>query len=356
MRRRAFLRRAGFGSAVFLGGGLAGRATAETVDPAVACELPYTAATEGVTGVGGGGGAGAGGGSQGPLAAAAGATQTYGGGFGPPTSLREDELMAATNLPPLEPVAPGETRLHEWTVTGRQIEVADGVVVDAWTYAGTVPGPVLRVSEGDRLRVGVRNLTAHPHNLHLHGRHAPDMDGWEPIAPGEAFAYEVTCEPFGLHPYHCHSSPLAQHIARGLYGAMVVDPPGGRPPAHEVLLVLGGWDPRGVGRSEIVTWNGVAGGYATYPIKVPVGELVRCYVLNMLEYEPVGSFHLHAQTFDVFRTGTRLEPDEHTDTVTLGQGERAIVEFTLPEPGRYMFHPHQHHLAERGAMGWFAAI
>ena len=100
----------------------------------------------------------------------------------------------------------------------------------------------------------------------------------------------------------------------------------------------------------------MAGFFSAHPITVPVGEPVRLYVVNMLEYEPVGSFHLHAQTFDVYRSGTRPEPDEHTDTVTLGQGERAVLELTLPERGRYMFHPHQHHLADAGAMGWFAAV
>jgi FtsP/CotA-like multicopper oxidase with cupredoxin domain len=76
----------------------------------------------------------------------------------------------------------------------------------------------------------------------------------------------------------------------------------------------------------------------------------------MVASDPVGGFHLHAQTFDVYRSGTRLEPDEHTDVVTLGQAERAILESRLPQRGRYMFHPHQESMAERGAMGWFAAI
>jgi FtsP/CotA-like multicopper oxidase with cupredoxin domain len=122
------------------------------------------------------------------------------------------------------------------------------------------------------------------------------------------------------------------------------------------VLVLSGWDLDGDGRDELVTFNGIAGAYGRHPITVPVGEPVRLYVVNMLEHEPVASFHLHAQTFDVFRSGTSLVPDEHTDLVSLTQGERVVLEFTLPVRGRYMFHPHQTHLAERGAMGWFAAV
>ena len=100
----------------------------------------------------------------------------------------------------------------------------------------------------------------------------------------------------------------------------------------------------------------MAGFFERYPIKVPVGELVRAYLLNMVADDPVASFHLHAETFDVYRSGTRLVADERTDVVSLAQTERAIVEFLLPRRGRYMFHPHQRHMAERGAMGWFSAV
>jgi nitrite reductase (NO-forming) len=288
-------------------------------------------------------------------AASAGSHHSYGDAGGPPTGMAADALDAVTIPPPFDG-RQGVTRTLDLAVTQRQLLVADGVVVDAWTYGGTAPGPILRATEGDRLQVRLVNQTSDPHNLHLHGRHDPAMDGWEPIAPGDTFTYDVIAAPFGVHPYHCHVAPLAEHVARGLYGTLIVDPPGGRPDAHEVVLVLGGWDLDGDGRMDLTCWNGVAGFFATHPIRVPVGELVRVYLVNMLEHEPIGSFHLHAQTFDVYRSGTSLEPHEHTDTITLGQGERAILEFTLPAPGRYMFHPHQHHLADRGAMGWFAAV
>jgi FtsP/CotA-like multicopper oxidase with cupredoxin domain len=249
----------------------------------------------------------------------------------------------------------GSTREFEIDVLDRRIEVADGVFADAWTFSGTVPGPVIRAVEGDTVRIRFRNRTGHPHNLHFHGRHHPAMDGWEPIPPGGETTYDIDAGPAGVHPYHCHVQPLAEHIGRGLYGMFIVDPPGGRPAATEVALVLGGFAVDGV-RNAVVAWNGVAGFYHRHPIKVGMGELVRCYVLNMVEYEPVASFHLHAQTFDVYPTGTGSRPSTHTDVVTLGQAERAILEFRLPELGRYMFHPHQHHLASRGSMGWFAAV
>ena len=76
----------------------------------------------------------------------------------------------------------------------------------------------------------------------------------------------------------------------------------------------------------------------------------------MLEYEPLASFHLHAETFGVYPAGMGESPAFREDTIALAMGQRAMVEFTLPQYGRYMFHPHQHWLADRGAMGWFAAV
>lgn len=279
----------------------------------------------------------------------------YSHGIAPPRTFSREaaEALAAAPSPG---TGRGSTHRFDLSVTESPVEVAEGIVVYAWRYGGRVPGPVLRATEGDRMLITMENRTGHPHNVHLHGRHDPSMDGIEPIGAGETFTYDVVAEPFGLHPYHCHVMPISEHLGRGLYGAMIVDPPGGRPPAHEFVLVLSGWDLDGDGVDEIVTFNGIAGAYERHPITVPVGERVRVYLVNLLEHEPVASFHLHAQTFDILRSGTSLEPDEHSDIVALTQGERAIIEFTLPRRGRYMFHPHQTHLAMRGATGWFAAV
>ncbi len=359
--RRRFLQGAGLGAVALLGGGVAGRAAATTSGVAGSTDAGVagaagTHADHGLSAPGpriydaaapGGTPSAWLGGEPGTAASAA-----YGHGVQPPLDMAATALDART-FPPTNAAAP---RTLELDVVETSAMIAEGVVVDQWTYAGTAPGPTLRATEGELLRVTVTNRTAHDHNLHLHGRHSPQMDGWEPIPPGQSFTYEIEAGPVGVHPYHCHTPPLAQHIAMGLYGTMIVDPPTPREPAHEVVLMLSGWDVDGDGRNELYTYNGVGGFYTRHPITVPVGELVRVYVLNMVEYEALASFHLHAQTFDVHRTGTSPTPDEHTDTVTMSQGERAIVEFRLPERGRYMFHPHQHHMADAGAMGWFAAV
>jgi FtsP/CotA-like multicopper oxidase with cupredoxin domain len=275
----------------------------------------------------------------------------YGAIHEAPSKLTAAHVDAVT-VPP----APGTVGADlDIDVVERRIEVGAGAFVDAWTYGGQVPGPTIRATVGDRVRIRLRNLTNHPHSLHLHGRHDPAMDGWEPIPPGGEFVYEIEAGPVGVHPYHCHTAPLAEHVRRGLYGMMIVDPPGGRRPAQEVGLLLSGFT-IGDRPNAVVAWNGTAGMYHRYPIKVSEGEPVRVYLVNMVEDEPIASFHLHAQTFGVIPAGMGESPVWHSDVVTLSQAERTILEFVLPARGRYMFHPHQHWLATRGAMGWFAAI
>ena len=280
----------------------------------------------------------------------------YGRGLGPPRGLDEAALDVHTFPPEPEGRASGVVRELELRAEERLIDVGHEVHVEAWTYNGTIPAPIVRATEGDLLRIHFENKTGHAHSIHFHGAHRPEMDGWEPVPPGGETTYEIEAGPAGLHPYHCHTVPLAEHIARGLYGMMIVDPVGGRPHAQEVALLLSGFSTEEIGRNGLVAWNGVAGFYHDFPIKVSRGEPVRAYIVNMLEYESLASFHLHAQTFDVYPAGIGESPAFRDDTVALAQGQRAMVEFTLPTYGRYMFHPHQHWLADRGAMGWFAAI
>lgn len=282
--------------------------------------------------------------------------QRYGHGAMPPTDLGPLSLDAAT-WPPKADIRAGQTTRR---VTLEVIDQAIGISVDrifeAWSFGGTVPGPTLRANEGDLLEITLRNRTAHAHNLHFHGSHEVEADGWEPVPPGGEAVYRLTAGPYGVHPYHCDFTPSEDHIANGLYGLLIVDPPHGREPAEELVLVLCGFDTDGDGKSDLFGWNGPAGFYAKYPIKVDTGRLVRAYVANFVSDIPLASFHLHAEMFDVYRNGTRREPDERTDVLSLGPVERAVIEFRLPRRGRYMFHPHQRALAEHGAMGWFSAV
>lgn len=259
-----------------------------------------------------------------------------------------------------ETARPDGSLLREYEIVAydKEIEIAPGIFFPAWTYNGQVPGPTLRATEGDRVRIRFQNQGSHPHTMHFHGWHPAAMDGALPehqVEPGGSFLYEFDAEPAGLHLYHCHSQPLKRHIHKGLYGVFIVDPPTPRPKAREFVMTMNGFDTNFDGDNEVYAVNSVAFAFARRPIAVKVGELNRVFLVNLTEFDPVNSFHLHAAFFDVYKTGTRVEPDEFADTVHFGQGERAILEFTLRWPGRYMFHAHQSEFAELGWMGFFEA-
>jgi FtsP/CotA-like multicopper oxidase with cupredoxin domain len=255
---------------------------------------------------------------------------------------------------------PDGSLLREYDIfaVDREIEIAPGVFFPAWTYNGQVPGPTIRATEGDRIRITFSNGGSHPHTMHFHGWHPPEMDGSlseHQVMPGKQFVYEFDAEPFGLHLYHCHAVPLKRHIHKGLYGAFIVDPKGGRPAANEMVMVMNAFDTSFDADSEVYAVNTVAHHFMHEPVRVKVGELVRIYLVNVTEFDLVNSLHLHGMFFDVFRTGTSLTTSEVTDTLMLCQGERAIVETRFRYPGDFMFHAHQSEFAELGWMGLFRA-
>jgi FtsP/CotA-like multicopper oxidase with cupredoxin domain len=257
----------------------------------------------------------------------------------------------------------GGRTVREWTMVAedKEIEVAPGVKYAAWAFNGRVPGPTLRAQEGERLRINFVNGSNHPHTIHFHGIHSAPMDGVPEVGaglvqPGEKTVYEFDAEPFGVHVYHCHTPPLANHIAKGLHGMFIVDPKGGRPRADELVMVMNGFDTNFDSENEVYAANSIPFAYMEEPIRVKRGELVRVYLANMLEFDLVNSFHLHGNFFEYIPTGTSLEPAEFTDTVMQCQGQRGILEWRFPKSGRFMFHAHQSEFTELGWMGFFEVV
>lgn len=259
---------------------------------------------------------------------------------------------------------PNGQTLREYNVfaADHEIEIAPGIFFPAWTFNARVPGPSLRATEGDRLRIHFTNAGTHPHTLHFHGIHPAEMDGVAGSGPGEigvgeSFIYEFDAEPFGCHLYHCHALPLKRHIHKGLYGAFVVDPKQGRPPAREFMMMMNAFDTNFDGDNEIYAVNTVGHEFARRPIPIKVGELVRVYLINITEFDPINSFHLHAEFFNYYDHGTTLEPTLRTvDTIMQVQAQRGILEFRYRWPGKYMFHAHVSEFAELGWMGFFNAV
>lgn len=303
----------------------------------------------------------------------------------------------------------------------------EGHMLDAWTFNGTIPGPTIRVTEGDLVRIRVinSNENSNPHSLHTHSIHYAKNDGVSmggypggAISPGRSFTYEFVAQPYGVYPYHCHVDPIADHINRGLYGMMIIDPLEPRPQMTEMAMLLNGYDldldlegptkippaalfqtiedsnmtedmtenetsteanttlvtsdmesadtedsgedessevdDGGVDRvNEIYTVNGKAFDYMMNPIVLNTGKPYRIFLVNMLEFDLVNSFHLHGAMFNYYTAGTDETADYNTDIVTLSQGDRGIMEFTYAYPGTYMFHAHQTEFTDLGWMGLF---
>jgi FtsP/CotA-like multicopper oxidase with cupredoxin domain len=277
--------------------------------------------------------------------------------------------------------------IREFTLVAKEnqsIPIADnGLKLNAWTYNGTVPGPTMRMTEGDMVKITVINSkeNKHSHSLHLHSIHTGQMDGVEgpagAIAPGQSYTYSFVAQPAGVYPYHCHVNPIAQHINNGLYGMMIIDPKVPRPHANEMAMLMNGYDldlekegdmiakiptvsevkaglPEEKGHSnEVYTVNGKAFDYMNHPINLTTNTPYRIYLVNMLEFDLINSFHLHGNMFEYYPAGTGTNPVFKTDVVELGQGDRGIMEFDYKNPGRYMFHAHVTEFTDLGWMGFF---
>lgn len=279
-------------------------------------------------------------------------------GFNPTDILTDFDYGEVSTLPN------GQT-LREYKIVSlnKNIEIIPGIEFPAWTYNGRIPGPTLRASEGDRIRIHFSNGSNHPHSIHFHGFHPGEMDGVPGtgpgglVEPGGSFTYEFDAEPFGLHLYHCHVFPLARHIAKGLYGAFIVDPKEGRPPVdREMVMVMNGIDVDFDDGNDFYAVNGIPFHYQNHPIQIRVGEKIRIYLVNILEFDLINSFHLHANFFNYYPTGTSLVPSEFTDTIIQGQAQRGILEFSYKYPGMYMFHAHVTEFAELGWNGMFEVL
>ena len=303
-----------------------------------------------------------------------------------------------------------KTTLREFTIIVRenqQIPISDqGHFLDAWTFNGTVPGPTIRMTEGDLVRITVINdkNNKHAHTMHMHSIHKSEMDGVQSnaIMPGDSFTYEFIAQPFGVFPYHCHVDPIADHINRGLYGALIIDPKTPRPQMPEMVMMMNGYDldydqegmttirpPEESGTidlndeseqdgtsdnsddnsndnndapveekerdNEIYTVNGKAFDYVNNPIQLKVGQKYRIYVVNMLEFDLINSLHVHGAMFEYYPAGTSMSPQDSFvhDVIELGQGDRGIMELEYKYPGQYMFHAHVTEFTDLGWMGFF---
>ena len=270
--------------------------------------------------------------------------------------------------PRLAPAPTGE--VHRVNLSAREVEreVAVGVRQRLWTFNGTAPGPVLRGRVGDRFEVTLRNDAGMGHSIDFHaGSLAPDQP-MRTLAPGESLTYTFTARQSGVWMYHCSSMPMSLHIANGMFGAVVIDPPDLPTVDREYLLVqselyLGPQtataDPAKVAaeRPDAVVFNGFANQYDHDQLEARAGERVRLWVLDAGPNRP-SSFHVVGGQFDtVFSEGAYLlRPGSAgrvggAQALGLQPAQGGFVELSFPEAGHYPFVSHIMVDAERGAHG-----
>jgi nitrite reductase (NO-forming) len=264
--------------------------------------------------------------------------------------------------------APAET-VHRVTLRVEEVvtDVAPGVSQTRWTFGGTAPGPVLRGKVGDRFEITLVNDGSIGHSIDFHaGSLAPDGP-MRTIQPGESLTYSFTATKAGIWMYHCATMPMSMHIANGMFGAVIIDPPDLAPVDREYLLVQGELYLGAQGETadavkiaaetpDLVAFNGYADQYVHRPLTAAAGERVRVWVLDAGPNTPT-SFHIVGGQFDtVYREGAytlRAGDAGGSQALALEPAQGGFVELVFPEPGDYPFVTHRMSDAEKGARGIF---
>lgn len=283
-----------------------------------------------------------------------------------------DIAPRAESVPP----ATGRTEPTEVHIdlTAKEVlsEIAPGVVVNYWTFDGTVPGPMLRVRKGDTVVLTLHN---DPSSLHMHSidLHAVTGPGGGAVAtdvmPGESKTFTFKALNPGLYVYHCAHPNVANHMAHGMYGLILVEPEEGMPAVDRELYVMqgefytaGGRGTKGLqvidagkmldGNPEYIVFNGRVGAVSKENIKVAQGERVRMYVGNG-GVNLVSSFHLIGEIFDLVYPEAAIgsEPHQNVQSTIVPAGGATMVEFTADVPGTYVLVDHALARLDKGAWG-----
>jgi nitrite reductase (NO-forming) len=296
-----------------------------------------------------------------------------GGDLGPPQG---EPVRAALTSPPNVPPPihrnyPAKV-IVELEVREVDLPLSDGVTYTFWTFGGTVPGSFIRVRQGDTVEFHLRNHPSSkmPHNIDLHGVTGPGGGAASSFtAPGHESVFSFKALNEGIYIYHCATAPVAMHIANGMYGLLLVEPPEGMPKVdHEYYIAQGDFYTVGKYREKghqpfdmqrvidetptYVVFNGAEGSLtAEKALTAKVGERVRLYVGNGGP-NLVSSFHIIGEIFDrvQYEGGTHYQ--ENVQTTLIPAGGAVIVEFTTRVPGTYVLVDHSIVRAfNKGALG-----
>ena len=283
------------------------------------------------------------------------------GDFGPPQG---EPIKAILTAPPNVPPPTGRSTpakvIVELDVIEKEMEISEGVTYTFWTFGGTVPGSFIRVRQGDTVEFHLRNMpdSKMPHNIDLHGVTGPGGGAASSFtAPGHHSRFTFKALNAGLYVYHCATAPVGMHVANGMYGLILVEPPEGMPKVdREYYVMQGDFYTRGKYREKgyqpfdmekaidehptYVLFNGMEGSMTgDRALTAKTGETVRLYVGNGGP-NLVSSFHVIGEIFDKvwFEGGTRYQ--ENVQTTLIPAGGSAIADFRMEVPGTYILVDH----------------
>jgi nitrite reductase (NO-forming) len=279
-----------------------------------------------------------------------------------PTAAASSASPAATTLPGPAPLLDGPRHgtTVDITLTAEPatIAIADGVTYHAWTFDGHVPGPVIRVRQGDTVHFTLVNKDTMGHSIDFHAAQVPWDKDYQPVAPGQSETFDWVAAQPGVFMYHCGTGPMIQHIANGMYGAIIVDPATPRPAAQEYVLVQGEWYAAPDDTADMmannpkyVVFNGYADKYKEQPLTARPGQLIRLYVVDAGPNR-WSSFHVVGTLFStVEASGNPANQLHGVQSYSIGPGDAAMFELTIPQAGTYPFVDHSMADMMMGAVG-----
>ncbi|MBC5806467.1 MAG: multicopper oxidase domain-containing protein [Candidatus Eremiobacter antarcticus] len=278
----------------------------------------------------------------------------------------------ATQPDQLPPLRDGNKVHFDLVLLDRTVQIAPGIRYRAWTFNGSVPGPVLHVKVGDTVDISLTNKALMGHSIDFHAALAPPDVAYQTVQPGKTFHFSWVAQYPGAFLYHCGTAPVLAHISNGMYGAIIIDPPGGwGDAARQFVFVQSEFYPSRYpgsatdyygdlqkmksGMADVVTFNGMAFQYRTNPLPIKVGEKVRAFVVDAGPSH-FSAFHVVGTVFSrVFTEGNPHNELVGIQTLNVPPGGGAVAEFTVQQEGIYPIVTHSFGDADNGAMGLFRA-
>ena len=272
-----------------------------------------------------------------------------------PLSLASSKPIQHAYDAKLPPLTDGPSVNVNLTVTDDKVEIASGVYYQAWTYNGSVPGPIIHVRQGQTVNVTLTNDGPMDHSIDFHAAQIAPNRFFVDIAPGKSIHFSFVANVVGAFVYHCETMPILLHLGNGMYGALIVSPKTPLPPAAaSYVLVQSEWYTQQIAgdlmgsdykkmlarQPDEVVFNGAAFQYVAHPLLAQAGKLVRLYVVDAGP-NLWTSFHVIGAIFSkVYPGGDPSQALNDMSTYTLGPGQGAIFDLVMNQPGKYSFVDH----------------